>query len=292
MTEQGIVLKGVGSFYEVLTDRKESVTCKARGVFRKQHLTPTVGDHVRILKQERGYALIDSILPRKNILIRPPVANIDQIFIVVAASAPEPDWLLLDRLILEAAKMKIVPIPVLNKIDSADEQLMNIFRADYAHFDTLCVSAQSGEGIEALREKLQGKVSCFSGQSAVGKSSLLNALFPELKLEVGNLSMKIDRGKHTTRHAELVPYGTGAVLDTPGFSLLESDWIEQYELDACYPEFALAPYRCRYPDCIHDSEPDCGVKELLSTGELTQGRYERYITLARENQERRKHRYD
>jgi len=292
MTEQGIILKGVGSFYEVLTDRKESITCKARGVFRKQHLTPTVGDYVLIERQERGYALIDSILPRKNILVRPPVANIDQIFIVIAASAPEPDWLLLDRLILEANKMKIKPIPVLNKIDNASDNLKNIFRSDYAYFDTLCVSAHSGEGLEALRAKLQGKVSCFSGQSAVGKSSILNALFPELHLEVGDLSQKIDRGKHTTRHAELVPYGTGAVLDTPGFSLLESDWIEQYELDACYPEFMSAPYRCRYPDCMHDSEPDCGVKELLSTGELTQNRYERYIILARENQERRKHRYD
>ena len=143
-----------------------------------------------------------------------------------------------------------------------------------------------------LKEKLHGKVSCFSGQSAVGKSSLLNALFPDLQLAVGELSEKIDRGKHTTRHAELVPYESGAVLDTPGFSLLESDWIEQYELDACCPEFAYAPFRCRYPDCMHDSEPDCGVKALLQDGTLSQGRYERYIVLARENQERRKHRYD
>lgn len=292
MIEKGIILKGVGSFYEVLTEAQESVTCKARGVFRKQHITPTVGDHVTIEKQPRGYALIDSILPRKNILVRPPVANIDQIFIVIAASAPEPDWLLLDRMIVEATKMKITPVPVLNKIDDASPAVISQFETEYRHFDKLCVSAHSKEGLKTLKEKLQGKVSCFSGQSAVGKSSLLNALFPDLQLAVGELSEKIDRGKHTTRHAELVPYENGAVLDTPGFSLLESDWIEQYELDACYPEFAYAPFRCRYPDCMHDSEPDCGVKALLQDGTLSQGRYERYIVLARENQERRKHRYD
>lgn len=292
MIEKGIILKGVGSFYEVLNEAQESVTCKARGVFRKQHITPTVGDHVTIEKQPRGYALIDSILPRKNILVRPPVANIDQIFIVIAASAPEPDWLLLDRMIVEATKMKITPVPVLNKIDDASPAVISQFETEYRHFDKLCVSAHSKEGLKTLKVKLQGKVSCFSGQSAVGKSSLLNALFPDLQLAVGELSEKIDRGKHTTRHAELVPYENGAVLDTPGFSLLESDWIEQYELDACYPEFAYAPFRCRYPDCMHDSEPDCGVKALLQDGTLSQGRYERYIVLARENQERRKHRYD
>ena len=125
MIEKGIILKGVGSFYEVLTEAQESVTCKARGVFRKQHITPTVGDHVTIEKQPRGYALIDSILPRKNILVRPPVANIDQIFIVIAASAPEPDWLLLDRMIVEATKMKITPVPVLNKIDDASPAVIS-----------------------------------------------------------------------------------------------------------------------------------------------------------------------
>lgn len=292
MMETGILLKGVGSFYEVLTDTGETVTCKARGLFRRQRMTPTVGDRVSIERQPQGYALLQEILPRKNVLVRPPVANIDRIFLTVSASVPEPDWLLLDEMILEAKRLGIEPVPLMNKIDDADGASARAFQSAYRAFRPLCVSAETGEGLDELKQMLRGSVSCFAGQSAVGKSSLLNALFPDWNLEVGGLSQKTERGRHTTRHAELLPYENGAVLDTPGFSLLEPQPLEQEALNALYPEFSDAPFECRYPDCMHDTEPDCGVKALLTDGGIDAGRYERYLRIAREHQERRKHRYD
>ena len=291
MTEQGLLLKGVGSFYEVLTQSGEVVTSKARGVFRREGLVPTVGDRVVIERKDQGYAQLMEILPRRNLLVRPPVANVDQLLIVVSASVPEPDWGLLDRLIIAAERMQITPIPVLNKVDTADDAILQTFQTEYHAFDTLAVSAETGEGLDALKACMDGKISCFAGQSAVGKSSLLNALIPSLELETGELSRKTDRGRHTTRHAELWPYGTGAVLDTPGFSMFETDCLEQNELNECYPEFQNA-LPCRFPGCMHLSEPDCGVKPLLDTGELTPGRYARYREIALEYQTRRKHRYD
>ncbi len=291
MTEYGLLLKGIGSFYEVLTDAGDRVTCKARGAFRREGLVPTVGDRVGVERQPSGYAQLREILPRRNLSVRPAVANIDQLLIVVSASAPAPDWMLVDRLIIAASRMQVKPVPVLNKIDTASDAVRQTFLREYHAFDTLTVSAETGEGLDALRETLTGKVSCFAGQSAVGKSSLLNALFPDLHLETGGLSEKTERGRHTTRHAELWPYAGGAVLDTPGFSLFETEVLEQEELDACYPEFRNA-LPCRFPGCMHISEPDCGVKPLLAAGELTAERYERYREIAKDYQLRRKHRYD
>ena len=291
MTEQGLLLKGIGSFYEVLTESGDVVTSKARGAFRREGLVPTVGDRVLIERKEQGYAQLCEILPRRNLLVRPPVANVDQLLIVISASAPEPDWLLVDRLIISAARMGVTPVPVLNKIDTASADIVDRFRTEYRAFLTLSVSAETGEGLDALKAQMEGRISCFAGQSAVGKSSLLNALIPGLHLETGGLSRKTDRGRHTTRHAELWPYGNGAVLDTPGFSMFETECLEQNELDACYPEFSHA-VPCRFPGCMHLSEPDCGVKLLLKTGELSEGRYERYREIALEYQMRRKHRYD
>lgn len=291
MMEYGILIKGIGSFYEVLLQTNETVTCKARGAFRREGLTPTVGDRVGIERQVSGYAQLCEILPRKNLLIRPTVANIDQLLIVVSASHPAPDWMLVDHLIIAAKRLGIEPIPVLNKIDASDDSIMGTFLRDYAAFSTVLVSAESGEGLDALNEKLAGKISCFAGQSAVGKSSLLNRILPDLQLETGGLSRKTDRGRHTTRHAELWPYAGGAVLDTPGFSLFETDCLEQDELDACYPEFQHAT-PCRFPGCMHISEPDCGVKPLIESGMISEARYARYTEIAKDYQLRRKHRYD
>jgi ribosome biogenesis GTPase len=291
MMEYGLLLKGVGSFYEVLTDSGDTVTCKARGTFRREGLTPTVGDRVGIERQEQGYAQLASILPRRNVLIRPAVANVDQLMIVVSASVPSPDWMLLDRLIIASNCLGIEPIPVLNKVDTASGHVRETFRNDYRAFRTLAVSAETGEGIPDLNALLKDKVTCFAGQSAVGKSSILNRLLPDLHLETGGLSRKTERGRHTTRHAELWPYLGGAVLDTPGFSLFETECLEQAQLDACYPEFKNAA-PCRFAGCMHVTEPECGVKPLLETGELSRSRYERYVEIAKEYQTRRKHRYD
>lgn len=290
-TANGRILKGVGGFYEVLLDDGRCATCKARGRFRNEQLMPMVGDRVEVSFPETGFASIDELLPRKNALLRPSVANIDRLILVAAACAPKPDWLLIDKLLIQAHALQIQPLLVLNKIDLPEEEVVSTFRADYAAFETLLVSSVSGEGLDALKSHLTGCVSCFAGQSAVGKSSLLNALFPQLQLETGGLAKKTDRGKHTTRLVELWPLLGGAVLDTPGFSLLELEEFSQDALNECYPEFQNAFQRCRFSGCRHLAEPDCAVKSLLGQGALTPGRYERYGLIQQEIAEKRRHRY-
>ncbi len=291
--EQGRIVKGVGGFFSVLLADSSVVICKARGRFRNERVVPLVGDLAEISMPESGYAAIDKLLPRKNALLRPPVANIDQLVIVVAASAPKPDWLLVDKLILQAAQLRVAPLLVLNKLDECDQSVVDTFLEDYsAAFSPLLVSSKSGEGLDELSERLRERISCFAGQSAVGKSSLLNALFPGLALETGGLAKKTERGRHTTRQAELWPFLGGAVLDTPGFSLFELDELSQQTLDAGWPEFGNAPQNCRFAGCRHLSEPGCAVKQLLSQGALPRGRYERYVEIAMEIEQRRKHRYD
>ena len=284
---QGRILKGIGGFYEVET-QEGMITCKARGRFRKDGDTPMVGD---LVETDKG--LLMEILPRKNALIRPPVSNLDQLVIVLSASRPKPDLLLCDKLIISALYKGIRPLIVLSKLDEAQEETLTACQNDYGRFfPVLPLSAHANRGLDALREALGGKISCFAGQSAVGKSSLLNALIPEAGLEIGGLAKKTDRGRHTTRHAELLPYQGGYLVDTPGFSLFDPEELTQEDLDRCYPEFGSAPGNCRFAGCSHLSEPDCGVKALLKTGELSQGRYERYQTICESFIERRKHRYD
>ena len=290
--EQGRIIKGIGGFYSVLLQNGNVVTCKARGRFRNEHLVPMVGDLAEIFRPETGYAAIDELLPRKNALVRPSVANIDQLIIVAAAGAPKPDWLMVDKLLLQCHALTIEPLLVLNKIDIGDDSVLHEFRRDYAAFDSLLVSSQTGEGIEQLKSRLTNRISCFAGQSAVGKSSLLNALFPALQLETGGLAKKTERGRHTTRQAELWPLLGGAVLDTPGFSLLEIEEFTQDQLNESWPEFQKAYERCRFAGCSHVSEPDCAVKELLTQGKISSGRYERYLAIRSEIEQRRKHRYD
>lgn len=289
---QGRIIKGIGGFYNVLLEDGTIVTCKARGRFRNEGVTPMVGDQVEVSFHETGFAAMDDILPRKNALLRPPVANIDLLVIVLSASIPKPDFLLADKLLIQAKTLQIEPLLVLNKMDSAKPEITDEFLRDYAAFHTLLASSAIGDGIDALKQALTNRVSCFAGQSAVGKSSLLNALFPELALETGGLAKKTDRGKHTTRQAELWPYLGGAVLDTPGFSLFEMSELEQSALDASYPEFAGVTSECRFAGCRHVAEPDCAVKALLQTGKLSQGRYARYIEIQAEIEDKRKHRYD
>ena len=288
----GRIIKGVGGFYDVLLQDESVVTCKARGRFRNEHLVPMVGDLVEISKPATGYASIDELLPRKNALLRPPVSNIDQLVVVVSASVPKPDWLLTDKLLLQAHLLGITPLLLLNKLDMADETIVSEFERDYAAFHTLLVSSKTGLELEALKNALNGKISAFAGQSAVGKSSLLNALFPQLLLETGELAKRTDRGKHTTRQAELWPLLGGAVLDTPGFSLFELEEISQDVLNGAWPEFAGRHLDCRFAGCRHIKEPDCAVKALLLSGSLSQGRYNRYIEISQEIEQRRKHRYD
>ncbi len=267
--------------------------CRAKGRFRKEGVKPMPGDKVRILVQAGQVGTIAEIYPRRNELTRPMVANIDLLLIVVSADKPKPDLLLVDKLLLYGAYHQIPAAIGVNKCDTGGETKETVFR-EYAGSGArlLAFSAQDGTGIDEVKELLRGKCACFAGQSAVGKSSLLNALSPGLDLEIGSLSAKIDRGKHTTRHSELIRLEEiGAVaVDTPGFSILECMQIEPEALKDYYPEFENT--ECRFEGCLHWKEPDCGVKQKAEQGGIPAGRLERYNSILEELIERRRHQYD
>lgn len=291
---EGLILKGVGSFYTVLDAKGTEHVCRARGRFRKESITPVPGDRVDFSHNAGEDGRILAILPRKNILIRPAVANVDKLMIVMTASTPKPDLLLVDRLLIQCEQAGITPVLILNKCDERDEMLFSAIVGQYekSGYVVHAVSAHNGEGLSELRCEIQGNVCCFAGQSAVGKSSLLNALLPELSLAVGELSRKTERGRHTTRHAELwIAYG-GALVDTPGFSLLETEAIEPEALAALYPEMRPHLAECRFAKCLHASEPGCAIKPLIESGALSKERYARYLLILEELKEKRKHKYD
>lgn len=272
----GIIIKGIGGFYYV----KASQTvyeCKARGVFRKEHLKPRIGDRVKIeLDGDKGF--ITEIEPRKTDLVRPPVANIDTILIVIAAQSPEPNLFVADKMLVNAEISGIKPAVCINKTDLCTRQdIEEIYRK--AGYKVFSVSYEEKEGIEELKAFLKDKVTAFAGLSGVGKSSLLS-LITEDDLETGEVSEKIHRGKHTTRHVELFELkGGGYVLDTPGFSQLEVEGIKAEELENYFPEMADMGKDCRFRGCSHINEPDCAVKEKLERGDIARSRYESYKEL-------------
>lgn len=289
---EGLIIKGVGGFYTAVAPDGRAHTLRAQSKLRRQKLTPMVGDRVKFqpgAEGEDGWLL--AILPRKNSLTRPPVANIDLALLVVAAASPEADLLLLDRMLLFARQAGIKPVVAVNKFDldpKAAEAIQCAYRS--AADGAFLVSARTGEGVEALREALSGSVHALAGQSGAGKSTLINQLYG-LKLVTGQVS-RIERGKHTTRHSELIGLpGGGMVLDTPGFSLLESQLIEPIHLKESYPEFAPYEGDCRFSPCAHASEPGCAVRSAVG-GEIDPGRHERYKLLFDEMTQRWKDRYD
>ena len=290
---QGRIYKGVGSFYTVHSDEGDFV-CKARGKFRKDGIIPTVGDIVEFIIEEKGNSFITDILPRKNILIRPAAANIDKLLIVVSASVPHPDFLLVDKMTLHCEQMGIVPVIVINKCDTDDGTAGEIKRQyNPTGYRIYRASAYENIGIDELRAEISGCIACFAGQSAVGKTSLLNVLIPGLDMETGGLSRKTDRGRHTTRHAQLWETdGGGAILDTPGFSFLEYITDDPHKLPSLYPEMRKAARECRFSGCAHINEPDCAVKDLIDKGEMSRERYARYIEIYKAADEQYKHRFD
>ncbi len=292
MEYTGRIIKGVGSFYTLLTDNGEFV-CKARGRFRKEGITPVPGDYCRFETGDDGKGCITEILTRKNLLIRPAAANIDKLMIVLASSLPRPDYCLADKLIMQCELSDITPVILLNKCDEMDRETYEAALAQYKDtgYDIIPVSARDGTGIDRLKAEIAGSTCCFAGQSAVGKSSLMNALAPGLELPVGGLSDKIDRGRHTTRHAQLWQVCGGCMLDTPGFSLLDMAEIDPAKLCLLYPEMRQHLGNCRFSECLHMTEPDCGVKPFVGNG-ISPERYERYCKFAEELKEKRKHRYD
>lgn len=271
---EGWVIKGIGGFYYVHTPNG-LVECRARGILRKQGQTPLVGDRVELSGDGKGGWALARILPRKNQLIRPAVANLDQIVVVAAVCAPDPDLALLDKMLITAERYHISPILCLNKTDLQEgETLRRVYQG--TGYPILEVSACTGAGIQELRDLLRDKVTAFAGNSGVGKSSLLNALFPSHSLETGEIS-RIERGRHTTRHTEVFALEEGGfVMDTPGFGSFAVPSMEPDELADCFPEFRSREGQCRFRGCSHVHEPDCAIRTALEQQQISQQRYEHY----------------
>lgn len=281
----GIIVKGVGGFYYVETSSGNICECKARGVFRKKSLSPLVGDNVVISQNEQGFASIDEILPRKNSLIRPPIANVDRLFIISSVAQPQANVLLIDKMTVLASANGIEPVVVFSKTDIKDPtELEKIYKT--AGIQTISCSAKTGAGIEKVRASLDAHISVFTGNSGVGKSSLLNVLFENLNLATGDISKKLGRGRHTTRHVELFKTGqTSYIADTPGFSMVELQYCQEItkeNLQHCFCEFDEYVAGCKFNSCSHRSEKGCAVRAGVQEGGIHPSRYQSYLMLYEE----------
>ena len=291
---QGKIVKGISGFYYVHVVESGIYECKAKGIFRQQKMKPLVGDDVEIdiISEEKKTGNVAAIRPRKNALIRPAVANVEQALLIFAAASPNPNFNLLDRFLVMMGRQDVPVILCFNKCDLITEEQKQEIEAIYeaSGCKILFVSAKKELGLKELQEILEGKTTTVAGPSGVGKSSLINLLAPEACMETGEISKKIERGRHTTRHAELIQLkGDGYIMDTPGFSSLYLPEMEKEELQDCYPEFAAFEPYCRFQGCSHISEPDCGVKEALSEGKIHPVRYENYCQLYGELKDRKKY---
>ena len=281
---EGRIQKALSGFYYVDTGT-EVLTCRARGKFRKDGVSPLVGDRVEVRELGNGEGFVEAILPRKNAFTRPAVANIDQLVVIASGAIPKTDPFLIDRVAAIAALKGCEVIILLNKcdLDSADS-LYQIYRA--AGFQTLRVSAQTGEGLEELIPLISGKLSAFTGNSGVGKSSILNALDPEFHLQVGEISDALGRGRHTTRHVELFRLSCGAeIVDSPGFSSFETDELNlelKHRLPDTFREFQPYLEHCRFVGCSHTKEKGCAVLEAVRRGEIQKSRHASYLRLYEE----------
>lgn len=279
--ETGIILKALSGFYYVKSGER-LISCRARGKFRYQKLTPLVGDQVEISLLEDDKGVLNAILPRKNEFQRPAAANLDQLVIIASGAIPVTDPFLVDRIISLAESKKCEPIVCINKWDLVQaEELYQIYNS--SGITTLKLSAVTGEGIADLLELTRGKISAFTGNSGVGKSSILNVLDPEFRLQVGAVSDKLGRGRHTTRHVELFRLKQGGLIaDTPGFSAFDNEKMEarpKEELQYTFREFAPYLDQCRFIGCAHVKEKGCAVLEALSEGKIQQSRHNSYVRL-------------
>ena len=277
---EGRILRSLSGFYDVQT-QEGLITCRARGILRREGNSPLTGDLVEITV-EKGKGMVEKILPRKNHFIRPAVANVDALVIFAANVNPVTEPFLIDRVAAIAGDQNVQAVLCVNKCDL--DPAMDLVRIyEHAGFPVICTSAETGEGVEDLRALLEGKLTAFTGNSGVGKSSILNRLAPELKLETGEVSEKLGRGRHTTRHVELYRLGEDTyVADTPGFSSFDTDQMElilKENLQYAFPDFGSFIGKCRFDDCSHRKEPDCAVRAAVEAGGIEKSRYESYLKL-------------
>ena len=289
----GKIIKGIGGFYYVVCENGITYECKAKGVFRNRKIKPLVGDNVEIeiLDEEKNLGNIEDILPRFNWLNRPAVANVDQTVIIFAVSAPAPNFNLLDRFLINMEQHEVPTVICFNKVDlEGFRQSEDICRSyTKSGYEVLFISAESGYGIDVLEAVIKGKTTVFAGPSGVGKSSTLNSLFPDANVQTGGLSEKIQRGKHTTRHSELMFVDDDTyIMDTPGFSSLYTEEIEAEDLKLYFPEIAAYTGTCKFNMCNHISEPGCLVKKAVSDGRISKMRYDNYVMIYNELKEKRK----
>lgn len=283
----GIIVKGIDGFYYVETDGVV-YECKARGIFRKDGITPLIGDHVEISLMPDKTGTIDSILPRKNYFDRPPVANIDRLAVVVSVLDPKPNILVLDKIITIAESRQIEPVLIFSKIDLASAE--PLYKAyEQAGFKCFCVSVVTGEGISELKPFLKGKITAVAGNSGAGKSSLLNAVFKGLNLQTGETSKKLGRGRHTTRQVELLKIDTGGyVADTPGFSSIDLEKcgsVNKENLQYLFREFRPYISKCKFTSCSHTCEKGCEVLKAVEEGKISKSRHDSYNAIYREIKE-------
>ena len=291
---QGKIVKGISGFYYVHVVGTGIYECKAKGVFRNRKVKPLVGDNVEIvvLDEEKHLGEVEEILPRKNELIRPAVSNINMALVIFAAAKPDPNFNLLDRFLCMMEYQKVPVTICFNKCDLVSEEEKENLQKIYAPagYDILFTSVKTGENIDRLKALLAEKTTTVAGPSDVGKSSLINELQTDVRMQTGAISDKIGRGKHTTRHSEIISIGQDTyIMDTPGFSSMDLPGFEKEDLWTCYPEFVPYEPECRFIGCSHIGEPDCGVKNALAEGKISRVRYDNYVILYEEMKNIRKY---
>lgn len=291
---QGKIVKGISGSYYVFVAGTGIYECKAKGVFRNKKIKPLVGDNVEIaiLDASKKLGNVEQILPRRNELVRPAVSNIDMALVIFAVAKPEPSFNLLDRFLC-MMEYQHVPVTIcFNKCDLITEEkrkeLEDIYKP--AGYEVIFTSAKQEENIDTLKALLQGKTTAVAGPSGVGKSSLINRLQDNVFMETGAISEKIERGKHTTRHSEIIPIGEDSyIMDTPGFSSMDVPGFEKEDLWTCYPEFVPFEPNCRFIGCSHIKEPNCGIKDAIEEGKISKVRYGNYVLLYEEIKQIRKY---